>query len=353
VCTDGSSACACELLATPPEGLPPAVLGDLLLRAGRVSSRTDAFRARVIAEAERTDAARKQGFRSTTEWLAALTGEPVPLVRSQVAVAEALQQMPETRKAFAAGEVSESRVKVLAQAQRLAPDQYAQDEAALVAQVAAASARQVPQMLATWKRTTDPAGAEAEAERLHALRALHISRGWSDMVHLSGDLDPAGGLVVLETLRSLSEGAALDAHDTRTPAQARADALVEVCQQFTQTDTKGRRQPTQLLVTIPWNTLHAGKGIVDTETGPISGNTARRLSCDATISRILLDPESVPVEIGRATRLIPQRLRRLLELRDKECTHPACHIPARWCEAHHIVHWAEGGTTDLANPSSG
>jgi hypothetical protein len=118
-------------------------LGDLLLRAGRVSSRTDA-RARVIAEAERTDAARREGFRSISEWLAALTGEPVPLVRSQVAVAEALQQMPETRKAFAAGEISESRMRALAQAQRLAPDQYAQDEAALVARLAAASSEQVP-----------------------------------------------------------------------------------------------------------------------------------------------------------------------------------------------------------------
>jgi hypothetical protein len=127
-----------------------------LRRVGQVSSQTDAFRARVIAEAERIHAPQREGFRSLTEWLVALTGEPVPVVRSQVTVAQALEQMPQTKKAFSAGEVSQSRVKLLAQAQALAPQQFAQQEAALVAQVAAASSQQAPKVLAKWKHTTDP-----------------------------------------------------------------------------------------------------------------------------------------------------------------------------------------------------
>lgn len=181
------------------------------------------------------------------------------------------------------------------------------------------------------------------------MRALHISRTWPGMVHLSGDLDPASALEVLPVIEMLAEPANLDPADLRTPAQARADALVEVFRQFRRPQGKRTPQKPPVLVTIPWNTLSEGKGIVDTETGPISGNAARRLTCDATISRVLLDPDSVPVEMGRATRVIPTRLRRLLELRDRRCTHPGCQIPARWCEAHHIVHWAEGGPTDLSN----
>ncbi len=303
----------------------------------------------MIAEAERTHAAEKQGFRSTTEWLAAVTGEPVQVARSQVAVAEALEQMPETRKAFAAGDMSVSRVKVLAQAQALAPEQFAKDEATLVAKVVAASPNQVPKTLAVWKRSTDPQAAEQEVERLHRMRALHISRGWFGMVHLSGDLAPESGLVVLEALRSLSEGAALDPNDTRTPAQARADALVEIFRRFVQSDENGKRRPVRVLVTIPWNTLRDGKGIVDTDAGPIGGQCTRRLTCDATISRVLLDPDSVPIDMGRATRVIPDNLRRLLELRDQGCTHPGCEVPARWCEAHHQQHWAAGGPTELSN----
>ena len=79
--------------------------------------------------------------------------------------------------------------------------------------------------------------------------------------------------MVLAALRSLSEPANLDPADTRTPAQARADALVEICQPSTATATGRERAPgRQLTVTIPWNTLAAGQGIVDTEAGPISGN---------------------------------------------------------------------------------
>jgi hypothetical protein len=349
VCCDDSASCACETLADDPSGKGPSALADGLRRIARVAARADARRAAWLAEAERTRAAEKQGFRSTSEWLVALTGEPVPVARSQVAVAEALQQMPETRKAFAAGEVSESRVRVLAQAQALAPGEFARDEGTLLAQVAAAPSQQVPQVLASWKQQTAPEAAEAEVERLRALRALHISRNWSGLVHLNGDLDPESGLVVLQAVRSLADPANLDPGDDRTPAQARADALVEICRRFLQTDGTGRQHPARVLVTVPWSTLHGGRGLVDTEAGSLTATAARRLACDATISRILLDPASLPIEVGRATRIIPPALRRALEQRDQHCTHPGCQIPARWCDAHHIHHWADGGPTALSN----
>jgi len=337
------------VLSAPPQGLAPAALADLLRRLGRVRSRADAHRAAAIAEAERTDAAQKEGFSSTTAWLAVLSGEPVPVCRSQIAVAEALGGMPETKKAFASGLLPESRVKVLAQAQALAPEQFAQDEAALVARVAAAPPKGVPRVLAAWKRQADPAGAEAEVERLYGQRALHISPAWSNMVHLSGDLDPESGLTVLAALGTLAEPAALDPQDTRTPAQRRADALVEICRRYLQGDGNGSRRRPQVMVTIPWDTLQRGHGIIDTEAGPMGAESVRRLACDATVTRVLLDPESVPIELGRATRVVPESLRRLLEARDQGCTHPGCDMPARFCDAHHLRHWADGGTTDPAN----
>ncbi len=330
-------------------GLPDDGVTGELVTALREARRWNARITGLVAVAEKRDLARKQGYQSTTEWLMALSGEPASACRSKVAVAAALEEMPATREAFAAGEVSETRVRLLAQALALAPEQFAQSETALLAEVTAAPARQVPKVLAKWKRTADPQAAEAEAERLRALRALHLSEDWSGMLRLSGLLDPESGLIVLEALRSLAEPANLDPADTRSPAQARADALVDVCRHYSRADEKGRRRPAQVLVTIPWNTLQSGKGIVDTEAGPITGPTARRLTCDCTVRRVLLDPDSVPIEMGRATRIIPPALRKTLELRDQHCTHPGCDRPARWCKAHHIQHWAEGGKTDLAN----
>jgi len=40
---------------------------------------------------------------------------------------------------------------------------------------------------------------------------------------------------------------------------------------------------------------------------------------------------------------------RALVLRDQRCAFPGCTTPAAWCHAHHIVHWADGGSTALDN----
>jgi len=331
-----------------PKSLSDDGLVTELGRTQRQRRRWEAHEAGLITEAERRGLPRRRGFPSTTAWLTAISGEPGSVCRRQVAVAEALQQMPETKKAFCAGEVSESKVRALAQAQALAPEQFAADEKALVDQVKTASAQQAPRLVAAWKRQTNPEGAEAEAKRLHQLRALHLSEGLLGMLHLSGDLDPESGLIVRHALEALTDPTNLNPADSRTPAQVRADALVEVCRSHLDGSNGGRRPP-RVLVTLPWNTLQQGEGIVDTEPGPIGAATARRLACDATISRVLLDPDSVPVEMGRATRVIPPTLRKALELRDQGCAHPGCRMPARFCDAHHIQHWAQGGQTTLAN----
>ena len=52
--------------------------------------------------------------------------------------------------------------------------------------------------------------------------------------------------------------------------------------------------------------------------------------------------------VGRTTRTIPAWLRRLVLARDGGCQFPGCGRK-RWVEAHHVVHWAEGGPTDLDN----
>jgi hypothetical protein len=278
-----------------------------------------------------------------------LSGEPAPVCRSQIAVAAALEDMPETKEAFAAGEVSESRVRLLAQAQALAPEQFAQDEARLVAEAARVPSLQLPQVLAAWKRNADLGAAQAEAERLHALRALHISPDWSGMTRPSGLLDPESGGIVLAAIRSLAEPAALDPADSRTTAQRQADALVEICHRYLNGNPGTGSSRPHLQITIPWEALRTGSGLVDTESGPISVTDVRRLACDASISPIIVDQDGMPLAAGEARRSIPTALRRALDLRDKTCTHPGCDIPARWCDAHHIVHWADGGKTVLSN----
>jgi hypothetical protein len=70
-----------------------------------------------------------------------------------------------------------------------------------------------------------------------------------------------------------------------------------------------------------------------TETGvPLSAGLARRLACDATIIPIVLGAASEPLDVGRATRLIPPAIRRALIARDRGCAFPGCRRPPRWCD---------------------
>jgi hypothetical protein len=53
------------------------------------------------------------------------------------------------------------------------------------------------------------------------------------------------------------------------------------------------------------------------------------------------------LDVGRRTRAISPALRRALEHRDGGCRFPGCGI--RFCDAHHVEHWADGGETKLDN----
>ncbi len=75
--------------------------------------------------------------------------------------------------------------------------------------------------------------------------------------------------------------------------------------------------------------------------------TSRRLCCDASVVRVAHAPDGSVLDVGRRTRTIPPALRRALEVRDRGCRFPGCH--SRFCEAHHIRHWAAGGETSLSN----
>ncbi|NQX29027.1 HNH endonuclease [Microbacteriaceae bacterium VKM Ac-2854] len=35
--------------------------------------------------------------------------------------------------------------------------------------------------------------------------------------------------------------------------------------------------------------------------------------------------------------------------RDGGCAFPQCDLPATWADAHHVIHWADGGPTTLEN----
>jgi hypothetical protein len=83
--------------------------------------------------------------------------------------------------------------------------------------------------------------------------------------------------------------------------------------------------------------------------GPISAEAVRRIGCDAGVTRVITDPASVPLDVGREQRTVTAGQWAALVVRDRGCAFPGCTRPAEWCIAHHITHWADGGPTDLNN----
>jgi len=75
--------------------------------------------------------------------------------------------------------------------------------------------------------------------------------------------------------------------------------------------------------------------------------TAQRLACDASVLTVAGGAHGDVRIIGRRTRRISATLRRALRVRDDGCRFPGC--TNRLTDAHHVVAWARGGATTLAN----
>ncbi|MFC7490729.1 MULTISPECIES: HNH endonuclease signature motif containing protein [unclassified Knoellia] len=81
----------------------------------------------------------------------------------------------------------------------------------------------------------------------------------------------------------------------------------------------------------------------------LSPAVVRQLACDADVIPVVLGAEGEVLDLGRAVRLFTRAQRRALWHRDGGCTYPGCDVPAGWAKAHHLLHWVDGGPSDLAN----
>jgi hypothetical protein len=180
------------------------------------------------------------------------------------------------------------------------------------------------------------------------------------MVRVDGELDPESGEVLLTALQAMVDAdlRAGNGGDLRTPAQRRADALCQLAHRYLDSPDRpavaGERPHVTLTVSI--ETLRGnrdgGNGSWRCEldhTGAVPMQTARRLACDASILPVVMGGPSEPLDVGRKTPVVSAGLRRAVVLRDGGCRFPRCTRPHPWCDAHHLIHWADGGKTALSN----
>ncbi|KSU61239.1 DUF222 domain-containing protein [Gordonia sp. JH63] len=193
---------------------------------------------------------------------------------------------------------------------------------------------------------TDPAALPAADDA--SLNTVHTHITEEGRVAITADVTAVIGekFVSMIDERSCPRPEPDGAADRRGVAERRADALELLLDQAAigAAMTTAGAPRTQLLVTIPAD----GVGPARLPwMGAVSESTARRLSCDGGVAEIVLDNEGVPLRMGTTKRLFPHHLRQAIVVRDQCCV--KCGAPAAHTQVHHLVHWADGGPTDLDN----
>ena len=191
-----------------------------------------------------------------------------------------------------------------------------------------------------------PERMQRDARDEHDRRALVISPLLDGVFRIDGHLDREGGACLWAALVALLPPRAADA--TRTPAQRRADALVELARQ--RMEAAGGRPHVSLIVRA--ETLAGSQAAPGGElgrAGVVPAETALRIACDASISVVTVDSSDRLLNVDPATRTVPSSLRRALVARDRGCRFPSCDRPPEWTDGHHLKHRAHGGEMKARN----
>lgn len=324
----------------------------------------------LVAEVDAEKVGAAAGFGTTVRLLAGVLNLSQGEARVRVEHAEVLTArrsligqvlppvLPVTAAELAAGAIGPSHLRVITAAMRRIPATIHPEEVAKAERTLAQMARRFdpPALGRIAERLLahlDPDGS-APSEEPEQQRELRVRTGEDGTVRLAGTLDPEGGARVKEVLGSLNQRRAPieGVPDERSPARRDADALVEAMTSLLdegELPTRGGQRP-HLVITLTLNDLIYGLGRISLDAGgSLCALEARRLACDAGIVPMVLDGDSMPLDVGRERRLVTFALRAALAQRDRGCAFPGCGRAPRYCHGHHIVHWVDGGETKLSN----
>jgi hypothetical protein len=361
---------------------------------GEITAATREF-LRAVAECDRHRDWAEEGFGSCAEWLAWRIGITRDTAGEKVRAARALESLPLISEAMARGRISFSKVRALTRA--ATPE----NEAELLEYARACSAASLERLVRGWK--TLGRVDEARAERLrHRLRSFSVFPNNEGMYVVKGVVTPEVGALLQRAIEAagdaLFSASAADDGERPEPAQLRADALALVAERALAAGFGGREgsgegagdeaggasAPVsgsraaryQVVLHVEPESLreHGEPGMCELEDGSrLSAESARRLACDAGVAVVARGEaggaaggqtaaQGAPgaagpagaacrcgrsLGLGRKTRTVPPAVRRSLEARDRGCRFPGCRL--RFTDAHHIVHWADGGETGLHN----
>ena len=314
-------------------------------------------------------------FKTCAHWLSWRTGIALGPARERVRVAHALEHLPRLSRMMQGGELSYSKARALTRV--ATPD----NEEELMEFARHGTASHVEKLVRSWRQVDRLEDQWQERER-HRTRSLTLWRDGDGMYELRGRLDPEVGALLMRALEASSEalyrrsgklqGPQYPEDPELTAEQRRADALGLLAERALQSglqrteESIGRADRFQVVVHVDAETLaespESSESLDSSGSSPLSLNsrastpedalrvpagTSRRIACDASCVIMSHTADGSVLDVGRKSRTVPPAIRRALDHRDGGCRFPGC--GNRFCDAHHITHWADGGETRLDN----
>ena len=301
------------LAADDVDGMVGPQVLDRLRELLPALNRLTAELVRTVRAAEVTGAAEHDGLVSVASWLRGHGHLDAGAASRLVTAGRALAHLPVASAAFAAGAVSVEHVSAMApmttdEALAAAAGQgidVSAVEAGVVALAATTGPADVRTVVRTYLAGLDPDGPEPDPTEQ---RSLTVSSYGEGMVAVRGQLDAVGGERLRAALQSVVQADRPEG-DVRSRAQQLADALVQLADNQLAAGRlpQLRTANPQVVVTIGVQDLidpSIGHGAATTGFGEtISAARARWLACDGEVVRIVIGPEGVPLDEGRARRV--------------------------------------------------
>lgn len=351
-----------------------------LVELSRLETRLAELRLRILAGAD--DVAAETADRQAATWLAHRTRTKVEDARADQRLAAAIdRRWSVLGDGLRDGAVNLAQARVISRALDELPDGVPADvvaraEQSLVGYAADFSPRQLVRLGRRIVEVVAPEIADEHEARLlaameqRAARATRLSlrRAGDGTTRISGLVPDAIGTRLATYLEAFTSPRCSDTEHpregdpvTRLPYPRRlGDAFCRLLEAIDPT-----RLPlhggdaTTVVVTIDHADLVRELATADLlgstipgddrTAGGLTAGQARRLACTAGILPMVLDGDSVPLDLGRTRRLYDRHQRKAMQVRDRTCRAEGCDVPATWCEAHHWRPWSRGGATDLAD----
>ncbi|MEO5965375.1 MAG: DUF222 domain-containing protein [Candidatus Limnocylindrales bacterium] len=281
------------LAQVDPDRLTSSELTDAVLQMQRLRPRLEATEAQMLARWDADRVWQASGAKSGAAWLARRQRLPIQVTRQRIRHARAPRSLPEVEAAWAAGAIDRTHlVTMLGKRTPRTKHAFETDHKELLESARTRSFVDFKRHCDLWEALVDPDGAEQGAGDDRAAREVHLSQTFGGMWFGRMTLDPISGEIVNTTLamieRELFDADWAEAKERlgheplivdlpRTPAQRRADALVEMASRARSAPTDGRRPAPLFIVLVGYETFAGPLLELRNRTTLTPGTAARHL----------------------------------------------------------------------------